>query len=255
MTSIISSMKKIALLMVVIVCAFCFCSCEKESSEIIDYGCVKEDSKEYLVYRPENGEAKFGLIFYVGTAISPSNYEYLGKALASHGYALILPKVKGGFSYVFYEKEESAFSDFGEMGFFVGGHSQGGGAAVRRAQENKNAIYGVILYAPLCYGEDTLSNVYTPTLLIEATLDNVLTEDMKIDAKKRLPVTRTQHLIEGCHMSFSSNDSDAVLAMFNDGPLTEEQKAKQKELTVEYTLAFMDKVTSGLYPMPLPLFE
>ena len=154
-------------------------------------------------------------------------------------------------AYAFYGKEEAAFSKYSDVKFFVGGHSQGGGAAVRRAQENQDKLLGTILYAPLCYNEDSIADAQMPVLLIEATKDNVLTTDMKADAKSRLPACYSAYILDGCHMSFSTFDSDAILNMFGDGPLNEEQKHVQKMLTIEYTLNFMKTVVFGQYPMPI----
>jgi hypothetical protein len=100
------------------------------------------------------------------------------------------------------------------------------------------------LYAPLCYSTDTIKDSGKPTLLLEATQDNVLTPDMKSDAKSRLPSSREEHMLEGCHMSFSTMDDDSVLSMFFDGPASEDVKREQKEKTVKYTLAFLNSVVN-----------
>ena len=52
-------------------------------------------------------------------------------------------------------------------------------------------------------------------------------------------------------MSFSTFDDDGILGFFGDGPLTEAQKAEQKQKTIEYTLEFMKMVVLGQYPMPI----
>ena len=209
------------------------------------------DTDESLTYAPVGARARYGLVFYVGTAITQDSYSYMAIALAKQGYLVVLPKMTLNMAYAFYGKEEAAFNKYSDVKFFVGGHSQGGGAAVRRAQENQDKLLGTILYAPLCYNEDSIADAQMPVLLIEATKDNVLTTDMKADAKTRLPTCYSAYILDGCHMSFSTFDSDAILNMFGDGPLNEEQKHVQKMLTIEYTLNFMKTVVFGQYPMPI----
>lgn len=203
-----------------------------------------EDDK-LVTYLPKNITPKYGMIFYVGTAITPDKYDYLGKALARQGYVMTIPKESNCFAYLMYMDNEISFDRYPNIEFFVGGHSQGGGASVKRTQENIDRVKGTILYAPLCYKDDSIKDTNKPTLLIEATLDNVLTTTMKEDAKSRLPENRVEYMIEGCHMSFSSMDEDLTLSLFNDGPLNGSQKAFQKEETVRLTLAFMKSVILG----------
>lgn len=204
---------------------------------------VVED-KYAVAYEPKGATPKYGLIFYIGTAIPYEHYEYLADALAKEGYVVVLPKVKLGLAYMFYLETEIAFERYPNVKFFVGGHSQGGGAAVRRSMENKEVVAGTILYAPLCYGEDSIKDTSLPTLLLEATKDGVLTKAMKDDAKTRLPLETESIMLEGCHMSFSTMDNDAVLSTFKDGPLGENEKVLQREKTVESTLEFMKEVVT-----------
>ncbi|MDE6060978.1 MAG: alpha/beta hydrolase, partial [Clostridia bacterium] len=200
---------------------------------------VTEDA-DAVTYTPVGATAKYGLLFYVGTVIPPQSYAYLSEPLAKQGYVVVISKLL--FAYIQYKETETTFEKYPNIEFFIGGHSQGGGAAVKRTQENIGSVKGVILYAPLCFAPDTIADASVPTLLIEATKDGVLNYTQKEDAKSRLPKNRTEYKINGCHMSFSSLDNDAMLAPFNDGPVTDEERATQKEMTSAYTLAFMKSV-------------
>ncbi|MBD5092264.1 MAG: hypothetical protein HDT36_02670 [Clostridiales bacterium] len=256
-------MKKLfsIVLIIAVLCsaAFCLFSCNTPNNKsdntpdnqevYVDYG--KDNSYEFEVtedddavtYMPKGATAKYGLLFYLGTIIPPECYAYLAEPLARQGYVVVIPKIL--FAYFLYKETEVAFEKHPNVEFFIGGHSQGGGAAIKRAQENPNSIKGVILYAPLCNGKETIEDTSIPTLLLEATKDNVLNYSQKETARGRLPENRTEYMLEGCHMSFSSFDDDALLAPFNDGPVTAEEKAAQKEMTYQYTLAFMRSVILG----------
>lgn len=219
-------------------------------------------SESGLTYKPV--DYRFGVIFYVGTAIEPKHYEYLGNALAKQGYLVVMPKVTLNMTYAYYKAQEEAFSTYPNVKFFVAGHSQGGGAALRRASENADTVLGAILLSPLCYRHklldadgnpvkdeesgvdkyvvDNLKDVDVATLLIEAEQDHVLSDEMKADAKTRLKDGYVHKVISpAAHMSFSTMDGDEILKSFNnDGDgITEVQKQSQRNQTVEYILDFV----------------
>lgn len=206
---------------------------------------------------------KYGLVFYVGTAIPQDQYDYLARSLAKEGYLVVLPKFNLNMAYVEYKDVENAFVRYPNVTFFIGGHSQGGGSAIRRAQENASTVAGAILYAPLVYRHpkldsdgnqvvdengvdvyinDSLAETNLPILLLEAHNDHVLTADMKNNAKGRLGNHYEYHLITpGSHMSFSTMDDDSLLSLFNnDGDgMSQEEKNMQRTQTIAFTLAFM----------------
>lgn len=269
-------------LVMLLTTTFCLFACDKDTSVSVDYAAdnsffVKTtDSDSSLVFEPVSdpvyGEGsmtytkvdyRYGVIFYVGTAIEPKYYEYLGNALAKQGYLVVMPKFKLNMAYNYYSEQEQAFSDYPDVKFFVAGHSQGGGAAIRRASENASSVSGAILLSPLAYRHkkldengntvkdengidvyiaDNLKDVNVPTLLIEAANDNVLNAEQKEDARSRLKEGYTLKVISpGAHMSFCSSDADNILKFFNnDGDgITESEKQTQRTLTVQYTLEFL----------------
>ena len=175
-----------------------------------------------------------------------------------------MPKVTLNRSYAYYKTQEEAFSAYPNVKFFVAGHSQGGGAALRRASENADTVAGAILLSPLCYRHklldadgnpvkdeesgvdkyiiDNLKDVDVATLLVEAEQDHVLSDEMKADAKTRLKEGYVHKVISpAAHMSFSTMDNDEILKSFNnDGDgITEAQKQSQRTKTVEYILDFV----------------
>lgn len=279
----------ISAILVFVLSAICLFACaQKDDAPVaVDYkqdnsfavNTVENDSA--LVFEPiadlvygENGKSykkvayRYGVVFYVGTAIEPKYYTYLGEALAKQGYLVVMPKVFLNMAYTYYADTEKAFSDYPDVQFFIAGHAQGGGAAIRRASENAQNVSGAMLFAPLGYRHklldgngnpvkdeatgvdkyvvDNLKDVDVPTLLIEAEQDRVLNDSMKEDAKSRLKDGYTHKVISpGAHMSFSTMDKDETLQFFNnDGDgITEDEKNAQRALTIQYSLEFMKNLT------------
>ena len=198
--------------------------------------------EDHVTYVPD-ANATHGFLFYLGTMIAPEYYDYLASALAKQGYLVVIST--NAMPYTLYDEEEYTFTDYPNIKFFVGGHSQGGGAAVKRTNENRDKVAGVVLLAPLAYPQDSIADAGIPVLLLEATKDGVLSAAMKADAKLCIPDDSEQHMIEGCHMSFSSFDRDGTLTMFHDGPATQEEKDAQRKATVAFVLAFLKNVVTS----------
>ncbi len=260
--------KRLALLLVgiFVLLALSLYACDKPIPKVDytldnDFSVNIEDGEDALVFSPIGAPPTVGLLFYVGTIIDASNYEYLGKALAKQGYLAVFPKVM--FAFYQYDDYEPTYDRFKGVRFFLGGHSQGGGAAIRRAQENPDATEGLILLAPLCYkyngsvfnggggtGDIDFYNVAElalPSLILHAAGDRVLSSSQKSAVFECVNAEYCEkHVISpGAHMSFSTADNDTTLKMFkNDGDgISEQEKQAQRETTVELVLAFMKRST------------
>jgi dienelactone hydrolase len=234
-------MKKIsfALIIVILFVVAFTSSCEIEEDRTINYQTdnsftvITSDTEAALIYMPEGKDPDYGIIFYVGTFLSPDVYPVISSELASQGYLVVIPKVPFNTAYLSYAEEEAAFSAYPNVQFFIGGHSQGGGAALRRAYENSDKVLGAVLYSPLCYNNDTLINTDMPVLLIEAENDNVLTEAMKEDSRSRLKEGYAHYIIEGGnHMGYSDMLFPA------DGEMTISKEEMQQEVAAN-TLQFL----------------
>lgn len=237
-------------IVVLAVCLLAFFGCnEKGDENRINYSADNDyeyevvEDESFVTYAPKGVTAEYGFLFYLGTMIAPECYEYLASALAKQGYLVVIST--NLFAFLQYDEEEPTFATYPDVKFFIGGHSQGGGAGIRRTVENADKVAGVVLLAPLTFDGYSLVDSDLPVLLLEAENDGVLSATMKAEAKERLPESREEHMLAGCHMSFSTNDNDTMLGFFNDGPVDETVKAEQKVKTTEYVLAFLKRVTSS----------
>ena len=289
----------ILLVVALLVCTLTFFACNKKQPTVDyrktnDYSVKTEEyvfnpsaDEEYqfgaVVYYPENVTAKYGFVFFVGSFIPSEYYEYLGTALAKQGYIVAIPNVMANSAYTYYDSNtkvatEKIFNMFKGVKFFVGGHSQGGGAALKFAEQEEEHLLGAVFLSPLCYtvdrlnpnydpyndpvsemyerdeegniiqDRDTLENSTLPVLLLEAANDHVLTDAMKEDARSRMPANYTRFVLSpASHMSFSTLDSDSVLIAFNnDGDgMDEQEKIAQRSQTVNHILDFLQIIVCG----------
>ena len=263
-------MKKIAAIIAILLLAaliFTLAACTTDNTNAIDYSVDNNfevdsfEDGENVYFAPKDVAPSYGLLFYVGTVIAPSYYEYLGNALAKQGYLTVIPKQSFAFSQ--YRVKESVFEKYPDVKFFVGGHSQGGGAAVRRAQDMPTSIAGVVLFAPICfthvvYNENgeldgyeyyNLHGANIPTLLLVGEGDAVLNEEQKQTARDCLDSNSLEYhvITPGTHMSFSTMDNDDAIGMMEAVNLsvTLEQREAQRTYTLQYTLAFLKSVVLG----------
>ena len=226
------------------------------------------------------------MIFLAGTSMGPEYYSYLGNALAKQGYIVAIP-----FVYPFmllygsYDTTKTVakniMATYINTKFFIGGHSQGGGAAMRFACEEE--VLGAIFLSPLCYnahnvenpnydpfdensqryvldenGEkvvqfDTLTDTTLPTLLLEASNDHVLSDEMKADALARMPKEFLHYVLTpASHMGFcyleeidESIGESHYVTFGKDGlDITEQDQKVQLEYTLTYILYFLQKTVA-----------
>lgn len=231
----------------ILIVATCFSACNKAdiNTREIDYSIdnsfevLVTETDNSLIFQPKDKDYKYGIIFYVGTFIAPDSYTHISELIAAQGFLVIIPKVNLNLAYINYNDIEAAFTDYPEVSFFVGGHSQGGGAAIRRAYAERERIIGAVLYSPLCYENDTLNDLEIPVLLIEAENDLILDATMKADALSRMPEEYTHITIAGSnHMGYCDDE------IFVDGAqiITKEE---MQNTVVAHTLTFMKQIINA----------
>ena len=222
-----------------------------------------------------NLNCEYGVILYVGMGVEPERYSYLATALAKQGYLVVIPQLDNNLAYTHYQAEETAFETYGNVKFFIAGHSfEGGAAAIRRTSENKNKVMGTVLCAPVgsrhklldengepvkddngveIYVSDNLLDCSLPVLLIEADNDKVRTQGQANDAKARLKDGYVSKIVKGGnHTAFAEIDIEDDLPIkflptytADINATTIEQKANQRSATCDFTLAFLRSVVLG----------
>lgn len=249
-----------SIIMAVITCALsvaCLTACNPYSKDN-NFSVKTIDGEDALIFEPQSFKYSYGVIFYVGTLVEPEYYSYLGEALAAQGYLTVIPKFATNMAYSEYAEQETAFEKYPNVKFFIGGHEQGGGAAIRRAQENPNRVQGVLLFSPLCFSRqvydengkplveivgddkvlvqivDSIAETSLPVLWLESD-DALRTDTVTANVNSRLNKAKTTK-----HIITNSNTLDFCTKANNDS-LTEEQKINQRNLTLRHTLNFLKK--------------
>lgn len=231
-----------------ITCVFCsvfLTSCSKDDATAVDYSDLGGNSYAvtqsvndgYKLYTPQTDGVTYGFVFFLGTAMSVSNYDYVLGKIAAAGIAVYVPS--NPFPDLSYGANVLDTGVTGAQKFFVGGHSQGGGAAVRYACENTDDTAGAILFSPLVSNDRSLKDGSLPALYFEAQNDYVLTDDMQNDAKSRMNASCRYVLLEGAgHMCYGQS------SLLDGGGTTRDKREIQDEI-VACVLDFMQNVINA----------
>ena len=249
-----------------------FVACNDKDDTKTKYSVNIIDDENALIFEPVGKDIKYGLLFYVGTYISPDKYSYLGYRLAEEGYLTYIPKTQNDMPYTYFEEKELAFEKYPSVQFFIGGHSnQGADAALRRMSETERKELGAIFFSPITVGhyqvfdkdgnpvkdkdgldvyEDyTLASSSLPTLYISGEKDAVCTQAQMDESKSRMPQNCVYKTIEnGNHTAFAeineTTDLPAVLQLLSTftsdvTATTTLQKDDQRTLTANFVLQFI----------------
>lgn len=222
-------------LLIIILCAMlCIAGCD-EAEQTSNFYVTVSDVNGYKVYEPEKDKG-WVFIFYLGTAMSTSNYDAILKQVASFGIKVVVPDNK--FADLGYTTEEKAFELFKADNYIIGGHSQGGGAAIRRASENLDTTRACVLFSAMISNDATLEDTELPVLLFEAQNDHILFDSDKSKVKERMNDKCEYVMLEGAnHMAYGKSD----LMSFADGELERSKEEIQDEVAMR-TIAFIDSV-------------
>lgn len=191
----------------------------------------------YRLYQPK-ANTEWVFVFYLGTAMSVDNYDAILSEVAAHGISVVVPNNK--FADVWYSNTEKAYGMFECEKYVLGGHSQGGGAAIRRAGENMQTTKACVLYSPMLAisNKTTLTDSDLPVIFFEAENDNILSSSNKSEARSRMNGLCEYVMLEGAnHMCYG----ESSLMSSQDGAL-ERTKEEIQTQVAQLTIEFLDNV-------------
>lgn len=228
--------KTLCVFAVILLCCVCAAAFGCKDGEPQEGGSETLDitaAEDYKLFMPKEG-VRAGFIFYLGTAMDVDNYDSILTKVAESGIAVYVSS--NPFPDLLYDEEEAAYDLLGLNKYFIGGHSQGGGAAVRRACENEDSTAGCILLSPLVSNSFTLADKDIPAIYFEAENDNVLSSGMQNNAKSRMNESCEFVLLQGAgHMCYGESS-------LLDGGGTVRDKAEIQAEVAEKIIAFINGV-------------
>ena len=168
------------------------------------------DHGNHWVFVPRQRNASVGLIFYAGALVDPVAYAPLARAVAGHGYPVVLVSLprRGAFG----GAEGAAPLTRGINAtlsvpqverWVVAGHSRGGEVAARLARTNAGSLGGLVLVGTSHPRDFSLARSPLPVTQIYGTRDTVADPEKVEAARRNLPAaTRAVRIEGGNHSQF-----------------------------------------------------
>lgn len=181
---------------------------------------------DFISFTPKSVEPTKGFIFYPGAKVDAKAYAPLAKAIAEHGYEVVIVDMPLNFAMINPNKAEKVIKEYPNIqSWTIGGHSLGGVAASKFAIESTK-IDGLVLLASYPMG-DQLKDLGVDVLSIWGSKDGVLNYTNLIESKSKLPIDTTYVEIEGGnHAQFGDygsqkGDHDAIISQQEQLDITE----------------------------------
>jgi predicted alpha/beta-hydrolase family hydrolase len=202
---------------------------------------VDVTAKPWLVFQPNQQIPNTGLIIYPGGRVDPRAYAPQAHAIAAQGYLVVIVPMPLNLAVLGAEQASSVIQSYPRIQkWVIGGHSLGGSMAALYADNHRDQIKGLVLWASYPANSNDLSDSTIKVASIYATLDGLATPD-KIDASRRLlPADTTWvQIVGGNHAQFGwyglqSGDNRATIS-----------REEQQTQLVQATLDLL-KTVSGL---------
>ncbi|MGC8820891.1 MAG: alpha/beta hydrolase [Fervidobacterium sp.] len=121
------------------------------------------------IEKMKSGKDFVGVVFYPGGHVEHLAYLPLGYLLAKKGITTVILKVPLNLAFLRINGARKYIEDFGNLRWYVAGHSLGGVAASEYAYKNQKDVAGLILLAS--YPARDMSNMKIPVLSIFGSND------------------------------------------------------------------------------------
>ncbi|MBQ7740211.1 MAG: alpha/beta hydrolase [Eubacterium sp.] len=147
------------------------------NNDIVTRGAITvKEEKEYYFFDGVGNES--ALIFYPGANIDERAYAPLMRTLALQGVDCYLLKMPLKFALFGTDRAAQIIAKGGYQKYFLAGHSLGGVAASRFADNNPESISALFLLAS--YPDKKMENVRFPVVFIYGNQDKILNKDKLI---------------------------------------------------------------------------
>ena len=197
-----------------------------------------EEAGGYLDVRP-TGDASTLFIFYPGGLVRPQAYEWLGVALAPLDVRTVIVNMPLNLAVLAPERASEVLKTLDTIPeeVVIGGHSLGGAMAARYAHGHAQEVDGLVLMAAYPAGNNDLSSIALPTLVLAAEHDGLVSPQELNERAALLPENARLELVEGAVHSFFGRYGPQR----GDGVPTTTRAAAEEEI-VQTLRSFLDAV-------------
>lgn len=225
----------ISLIIIILISATIFLGgCPAKMPEAKEIEVIISDDGQMRVYSIEGYTHQYGMVFYVGTLLSPDKYDDMMKKIAYEGYMVVTPYLAEGLSIAMgdYMAMDRVIERYPDVEFVLSGHSLGGIALNQYVNRKPENVNGIIYYASRPFD---LKIDYIPCLTIIATNDNIIPMDTILNTPG-YPIHTSYYLIEGGnHMAFSTFE----IALGGTLEITREDQINQ---SANETINFLNRI-------------
>jgi pimeloyl-ACP methyl ester carboxylesterase len=164
----------------------------KESPEVV------VNQEEWIEFLPQVTPARTGLILYPGGKVPAEAYAPMARMLADEGYYVAILYAPLNLAILNTEAAQAVFTAHKDVStWVVGGHSLGGVAAAKFAENHMDRVRGLLLMASTPQDAGLLNKTSLPITSIYATNDGLFTAQSLEQSKALLPPQTTYVAIEG----------------------------------------------------------
>lgn len=161
----------------------------------------------FLDVRPVGRAADTLFVFYPGGLVRPQAYEWLGRALANRGVRTVIPVFPLDFAFLGANRAADVRAYLAGQGasfrkVYLGGHSLGGAMAATFAENNAEALAGLVLMGAYPGGGSDLSKLTLPVLDLAGERDEVASLTEVRAGLARLPADTRLVVLPGAVHSF-----------------------------------------------------
>lgn len=178
---------------------------------------VEVTQGDWLTFRPKGITPDTGLVLYSGGRVEPEAYAPLAYQIAEAGYLVVIPKLPFNMAVLDIEAAANVIDYHSDVQYWaVGGHSLGGAMAAQYANEHRDTLQGLVLWAAFPSNSVDLSQSDLHVLSVFGSFDSAR-DRIKNAASVMPPDTVWVEIEGGNHEQFGwyegqVGDPDAIIS-------------------------------------------
>lgn len=198
---------------------------------------VTVEQDEWIVFRPTQGTATTGFIFYPGGRVDERSYAPTAQAIAARGFLVVIVPMPLNLAVLAPNRANDVIAAFPDVQrWAIGGHSLGGAMACTFAAEHPDVVQSLVLMGAYCAGAD-VSQLPLVVVSITGSEDGVINRERLAAGRALLPPsTQYMEIAGGNHAQFGSYGAQP-----GDNPAAISAEAQQDQV-VTATVALLEQI-------------